>query len=85
MMSADLQQELTTFLRDDFAPRQDYIWGDDIAANVELMKGAGFNILQLPDSEVARYEKMAMDAAWAVTAENAGADVAAELRSMLDK
>lgn len=85
MMSADLQQELTSFLRNDFAPRQDYIWGDDIAANVELMKDAGFNILQLPDSEVARYEKMAMDAAWAVTADNAGAEVAAELRSMLDK
>jgi TRAP-type C4-dicarboxylate transport system substrate-binding protein len=85
MMSADLQQELTSFLRNDFAPRQDYIWGDDITANVELMKGAGFNILQLPDSEVARYEKMAMDAAWAVTADNAGAEVAAELRSMLDK
>jgi hypothetical protein len=49
------------------------------------MKGAGFKILQLTDSEVARYEQMAMDAAWAVTADNAGADVAAELRSMLDK
>ena len=85
MMSTDLQQRLTTFLRDDFAPRMDYIWGDDITDNIAQMKAAGFKILVLPDDEAARYEQLAMDAAWAVTAANAGDEVAAELRGMLDK
>ena len=84
-MSTDLQQRLTTFLRRDFAYRMDFIWGQDIADNIELMKAAGFNILELPADEAARYEQMAMDAAWAVTAANAGVEVAAELRGMLDK
>lgn len=84
-MSTDLQQRLTTFLRWDFAYRVDYLWGQDIADNIELMKAAGFNILELPADEAARYEQMAMDAAWAVTAANAGDEVAAELRGMLDK
>jgi TRAP-type C4-dicarboxylate transport system substrate-binding protein len=84
-MSTDLQQRLTTFLRWDFAYRMDYIWGQDIADNIELMKAAGFNILELPADEAARYEQMAMDAAWAVTAANAGDEIAAELRAMLDK
>ena len=84
-MSTDLQQRLTTFLRWDFAYRVDYLWGQDIADNIELMKAAGFNILELPSDEAARYEQMAMDAAWAVTAANAGEEVAAELRGMLDK
>lgn len=84
-MSTDLQQRLTTFLRDDFAPRMDYIWGDDITDNIAQMKAAGFNILELPADEAARYEQMAMDAAWAVTAANAGDEIAAELRGMLDK
>jgi TRAP-type C4-dicarboxylate transport system substrate-binding protein len=84
-MSTDLQQRLTTFLRRDFAYRMDFIWSQDIADNIELMKAAGFNILELPSDEAARYEQMAMDAAWAVTAANAGDEVAAELRGMLDK
>ena len=84
-MSTDLQQRLTTFLRWDFAYRMDYIWGDDITDNIAQMKAAGFNILELPADEAARYEQMAMDAAWAVTAANAGDEVAAELRGMLDK
>ena len=85
MMSTDLQQRLTTFLRDDFAPRMDYIWGDDITDNIAQMKAAGFKILVLPADEAARYEQLAMDAAWAVTAANAGDEIAAELRGMLDK
>ena len=84
-MSTDLQQRLTTFLRWDFAYRMDYIWGDDITDNIAQMKAAGFNILELPADEAARYEQMAMDAAWAVTAANAGDEIAAELRGMLDK
>ncbi len=84
-MSTDLQQRLTTFLRRYFAYRIDFIWSQDIADNIELMKAAGFNILELPADEAARYEQMAMDAAWAVTAANAGDEVAAELRGMLDK
>ena len=84
-MSNDLQQRLTTFLRRDFAYRMDFIWSQDISDNIELMKAAGFNILELPADEAARYEQMAMDAAWAVTAANAGVEVAAELRGMLDK
>jgi len=84
-MSTNLQQRLTTFLRRDFAHRMDFIWSQDIADNIELMKAAGFNILELPADEAARYEQMAMDAAWAVTAANAGDEVAAELRGMLDK
>jgi len=84
-MSPDLQKRLTAFLRDDFAPRMDNIWTETIAENQKAMDAAGFNRLSLPDDEAARYEKIAMDAAWAVTAENAGAEIAAELRKMLDK
>ena len=84
-MSPDLQARLTTFLRDDFAPRMDNIWADDIAASRAAMEDAGFNFLELPADEAARYEKIAMDAAWDVTAANAGAEIAAELRAMLDK
>ena len=49
------------------------------------MEAAGFNFLELPADEAARYEEIAMDAAWDVTAANAGAEIAAELRGMLDK
>lgn len=84
-LSPDLQDRLTTFLREDFAPRMDSIWTEDIAASRAAMERAGFGFLELPADEAARYEKMAMDAAWAVTAENAGAEIAAELRAMLDK
>ena len=83
-MSPDLQQRLTTFLRDDFAPRMDSIWDDAIAESRAAMEEAGFQFLELPADEAAAYEAMAMDAAWAVTAENAGAEIAAELRAMLD-
>lgn len=83
-MSPDLQQRLTSFLREDFAPRQDNIWADDIAANAEKMKAAGFTLLELPVDEAAKYRKIAMDAAWEQTAANAGEDIAAELRAMLD-
>ncbi len=84
-MSADLQTRLTTFLRDDFAPRMDNIWEKDIADSRAAMEAAGFSFLELDAAEAARYEKIAMDAAWEVTAANAGAEVAAELRGMLDK
>ncbi len=83
-MSPDLQERLTKFLRDDFAPRMDDIWTDPIAENEEAMKAAGFTLLKLPEEEAKGYQKTAMDAAWAVTAENAGEEIAAELREMLD-
>lgn len=83
-MSTDLQARLTTFLRDDFAPRMDNIWAEAIASNQEKMKAAGFTLLQLPEDEAMRYREIAMDAAWGATAENAGAEIAAELRAMLD-
>lgn len=84
-MSPDLQQRFTTFLREDFAPRMDNIWAEDIATERAAQEAAGFGFLVLPADEAARYEKMAMDAAWAMTAENAGAEIAAELRAMLDR
>lgn len=83
-MSSDLQQRLTKFLRDDFAPRMDDIWTDPIAKNEEEMKAAGFTLLKLPEDEAKSYQKTAMDAAWEVTAKNAGKEIAAELRGMLD-
>jgi len=83
-MSDDLQMRLVTFLREDFAPRMDSIWEDAIASSRQAMMEAGFNFLELPADEAERYEDMAMDAAWAVVSENAGAEIAAELRSMLD-
>lgn len=84
-MSPELQERFTTFLREDFAPRMDDIWEDDIATERAAQEAAGFGFLQLSDEEAALYETMAMDAAWAMTAENAGADIAAELRGMLDR
>jgi len=82
---AETQAELITFLREDFAPRMDKIWAGPIAASQEKMREAGWTFFELTGDEAAAYEKMAMDAAWAVTAENAGAEIASELRSMLDR
>ncbi|MGP1358818.1 TRAP transporter substrate-binding protein DctP [Roseicyclus sp.] len=84
-MSPDLQERFVTFLREDFAPRMDDIWAEDIATERAAQEAAGFSFLMLPEDEAARYETMAMDAAWAMTARNAGEEVAAELRGMLDR
>ncbi|MFN3148136.1 MAG: TRAP transporter substrate-binding protein DctP [Paracoccaceae bacterium] len=84
-MSPDLQERLTTFLREDFAPRQDDIWAEPIAKSQALMVEKGWKFLTLTGEEGALYEKTAMDAAWAATAESAGAEIAAELRAMLDR
>ena len=81
----DVQNELTTFLREDFAPRMDSIWAGPIAESQAQMREKGWTFLELTGDDAAKYEQMAMDAAWAVTAENAGADIAAELRAMLDR
>jgi TRAP-type C4-dicarboxylate transport system substrate-binding protein len=84
-MSPDLQERLTTFLRDDFAPRIDTFWAEKIAAERALMEQKGWKFLELSGDDVARYEQTAMDAAWAATAESAGAEIAAELRAMMDR
>ena len=84
-MPPDLQDRLMTFLREDFAPRMDNIWADDIATERAAQEAAGFNYVMLSDEEAARFEAIAMDAAWAMTADNAGVEVAAELRAMLDR
>jgi TRAP-type C4-dicarboxylate transport system substrate-binding protein len=81
----DTQNELVAFLREDFAPRMDDIWADPIAESQAQMREKGWTFLELTGDEAAVYEKMAMDAAWAVTAANAGEDIAAELRAMLDR
>lgn len=81
----DVQGELVTFLRDDFAPRMDNIWAEPIAESQAMMRDKGWTFLELTGDDAAMYEKMAMDAAWAVTAENAGDEIAAELRAMLDR
>ncbi len=84
-MSPDLQKRLTTFLREDFAPRQDTIWAKPIAASQAEMKAKGWKFLELTGVDAAKYEKTAMDAAWAATAERAGKEISAELRAMLDR
>lgn len=84
-ISPETQASLTTFLRDDFAPRMDNIWADTIAAEEQAMIDAGWKILELTGDDAAAYEKTAMDAAWTVVATNAGEEIAAELRAMLDK
>lgn len=80
----DLRERITTFVRDDIAPRLDTIWEDDVAKGVEEMDAAGFTRFQLTEEEAQKLEEIAMDAAWAATAESAGAEISAELRSMLD-
>jgi len=81
---ADLQERITTFLRDEIAHELDGIWTDAIAKGVADMDKAGMTRLQLSEEEAAKLEQIAMDAAWAATAKNAGDEVAAELRGMLD-
>ncbi len=81
----DVRNELTAFLREDFAPRMDEIWAGPIAESQAQMRDKGWTFLELTGDAAAMYEKMAMDAAWAVTAENAGEEIAAELRAMLDR
>lgn len=84
-MSPDLQERFITFLREDFAPRMDNIWAEDIATERAAQEAAGFNYVMLSEEEAARFEAIAMDAAWTMTAENAGAEIVAELRAMLDR
>lgn len=84
-ISEDVQNELISFLREDFAPRMDTIWAGPIAESQAQMRDKGWTFLELSGDDAAMYEKMAMDAAWEVTAENAGAEIAAELRAMLDR
>ena len=82
---ADVQARLTAFLREDFAPRMDVIWSGPIAESQAQMKAKGWTFLELTGEDAANYEHAAMDAAWAVTAQTAGQDIAAELRAMLDR
>lgn len=84
-VSPDVQAEIVTFLREDFAPRMDNIWGGPIADSRKEMEDKGWKFLELSGDEAKAYEQNAMDAAWAVIAENAGQDIAAELRGMLDR
>lgn len=81
---ADVQAELITFLRDELAPELDTIWTDELAKGLVNMDAAGFNRLELSAEEAAELEQIAMDAAWSALAVSAGAEIAAELRSMLD-
>jgi TRAP-type transport system periplasmic protein len=81
---ADVQAELISFLRDDFAPRVDRIWAEDLAQGVADMEAAGFQRLELTGEAEAFYRQTAMDAAWATIVESAGAEIAAELRAMME-
>ncbi|WP_164744771.1 TRAP transporter substrate-binding protein DctP [Nioella ostreopsis] len=84
-MSPDLQERFTTFLREDFAPRMDFIWTEDITTERAAQEAAGFEFFVLEGEDAAAYEALAMDAAWATVAETAGEEIAAELRGMLDR
>ena len=55
---------------------------DVLINNAGIVIGGDF--LELSEEDAAAYRQTAMDAAWAVTSENAGAEIAAELRAMLD-
>lgn len=82
-LSEDLQQRITTFVRDDLAPRIDEIWATDVAEGVEEMEKAGFEVVQFSDEDAERLREIAIDSAWSEIAGSAGEEVAAELRSML--
>lgn len=81
----DLQERIITFVRDDAAPRIDQIWAEDVATGAKEMAAAGFEVIELSDEDSTRLRAIAMDSAWAVIADEAGAEVAAELRAMLDR
>lgn len=81
---ADVQQSMSTFLRDDFAPRVDHIWEEDIASAANDMKNAGFELFNLSEADEKKYRQIAMDSAWAAMAESAGAELASELRAMME-
>ncbi|TNF18975.1 MAG: hypothetical protein EP318_16025 [Rhodobacteraceae bacterium] len=79
----DLQDRIATFVRDDLAPRIDEIWATDVAEGVVEMEAAGFEVVQFSDEDAAKLREIAIDSAWQVIADSAGAEVAAELRGML--
>ncbi|MCW1956061.1 MAG: TRAP transporter substrate-binding protein DctP [Roseobacter sp.] len=79
----DLQNRITTFVRDDLAPRIDAIWAEDVASGVVQMETAGFEVVQFSDEDTAQLREIAIESAWSVISDTAGAEVAAELRSML--
>ena len=60
-------------------------WAGPIAESRAQMEAKGWSFLELTGDDLAAYEKLAMDAAWAATAKNAGAEISAELRAMLDR
>ena len=47
------------------------------------MDAAGFDRFELSPEDQASFRTMSLDAAWAVIAENAGDEIAAELKTML--
>lgn len=79
----DLQNRLITFVRDDLSPRIEQIWAEKVAVSAVAMQAAGFQRIDLSAEEAAQYRQTAIDAAWSVIAEDAGAELATELRSML--
>lgn len=82
-LPGDLQDRITTFVRDDLAPRIDEIWATDVADGVVQMETAGFEVVQFSVEDAAQLREIAIDAAWSVISDTAGEDVAAELRGML--
>jgi TRAP-type C4-dicarboxylate transport system substrate-binding protein len=81
---AETQAELIAFLRDDFAPRADTLWQDDVAEGEAAMEAAGFERFVLTGEAEQAFIQTAMDAAWATIEESAGAEIAAELRAMME-
>ena len=80
----ETQNELISFLRDDFAPRADTLWAEDLAQGVADMEAAGFQRLELTGEAEAAFRQLAMDSAWATIEASAGAEIAAELRPMME-
>ncbi|PHP27703.1 TRAP transporter substrate-binding protein [Limimaricola cinnabarinus] len=79
----DLRSRITTFVRDDLAPRIDEIWAEDVAEGVGQMEKAGFEVIELSGEDAARLREVAIESAWTEIAKTTGDDVAAELRGML--
>lgn len=80
----ETQNELISFLRDDFAPRADTLWAEDLAQGVADMEAAGFQRFELTGEAEAAFRQLAMDSAWATIEASAGAEIAAELRPMME-
>ena len=81
----DLRERVVTFIRDDLGPRIDASWAEPIGASFDVMQNAGYEVYELTGEEREKYLSAATQAGWDSVSAEIDAEVADELRQMLEQ